>query len=347
MKIDPRRADGFIAKPDAAVRAILLYGPDAGLVRERMNLLTRNIAGSVDDPFRVTEFAADALREDPARLRDEAASLALTGGRRVVRIRDAGDSAGALFDEWLENSVGDALVIVTAGELAARSKLRAAFEESDHAAAVACYADEDAALDRLVRDTLKSAGFTVTPEALDWLIDHLGGDRELSRRELEKLVTYLGPAGNGRAVSVEDVAASVGDTAAFDLDELIYAAADGDQAVLQRIFAQLTAEGTSPISILTAASRHLVRLHDVRGRAAEGRGIDQAMMALRPPVFFKFKDRFRAQANRFTDTFLARGLELVTEAEMTAKSTDMPAAAVVERALIQIAQAAKAAQRGR
>jgi len=347
MKIDSRRIDGFIAKPDVAVRAVLLYGPDAGLVRERMNLLTRNIAGGIDDPFRVTEFGADVLRDDPARLRDEAASLALTGGRRVVRIRDAGDSVGALFDEWLEEDIGDALIVVTAGELAARSKLRLAFEDSDRAAAVACYPDEDAALDRLVRDTLKSAGFAASPEALDWLIDHLGGDRELSRRELEKLVTYLGPGGSGRAVSLEEVAASVGDTAAFDLDELIYAATDGDQPGLQRIFAQLTAEGMSPISILTATSRHLMRLHDVRGRANDGRSVDQAMMAMRPPVFFKFKERFRAQVGRFNEAFLARGLELVTEAEMTAKSTDMPTAAVVERALIQIAQAAKSAQRGR
>ena len=49
MKIQPTRVEGFIAKPDAKVRAVLLYGPDAGLVRERMNALTRNIAGSTDD----------------------------------------------------------------------------------------------------------------------------------------------------------------------------------------------------------------------------------------------------------------------------------------------------------
>jgi DNA polymerase-3 subunit delta len=96
---------------------------------------------------------------------------------------------------------------------------------------------------------------------------------------------------------------------------------------------------------LTAAARHLVRLHEVRGRVADGRGLDQALAALRPPLFFKLKPRFQAQAQRWNETLLARGLGLLTEAEMAAKSTDMPSAAIVERALIQIAQAARSAQR--
>ena len=69
------------------------------------------------------------------------------------------------------------------------------------------------------------------------------------------------------------------------------------------------------------------------------------MMSLRPPVFFKFKTRFQAQANRWNESLLARGLGVLTEAEMAAKSTDMPTEAIIERALIQIAQAARSARR--
>lgn len=347
MKIQPARAEAFIARPEPAVRAVLLYGPDAGLVRERLNALTRAVAGSVDDPFRVSECGVDALQSDPARLRDEAAALALTGGRRVVRVRDAGDGSAALFAAWFEDAVGESLVIATAGDLGSRSKLRAAFEEAENAAAIACYGDDDEAIGRLARDALKAANLSIGGEALECLVDHLGGDRELSRREIEKLIVYMGAGASGRTVSERDVLACVGDTAAYDLDGLIFAMADGDQAAVQRSFGRLTAEGTSPIGILTAAARHLVRLHEVRGKLADGRSLEAAMMGLRPPVFFKVKARFQAQAGRWTEALLARGLGLLLEAEMAAKSTDMPATAIVERALIQIAQAARAAARGR
>ncbi len=345
MKIQNHRADGFISKPDTNVRAVLIYGPDAGLVRERLNTITKSIAGSVDDPFRVSEFDAGALKDDPARLRDEAASMALTGGRRVVRIRDATDTVAELCGKWLASATGDAMVVFAAGDLPARSKLRLAFEEADNAAAVPCYADDNEAISRLVREMLKTAGLSISGDALDWLVDHLGGDRELTRREIEKLIMYVGGNAAGRTISEDDVLACVGDTSAVDLDGLIYAMADGDQATVQRIYARLTAEGTSAIGILTAASRHLVRLHEIRGKVADGRGLDSAMMSLRPPVFFKFKGRFQAQANRWTESLLARGLGVLTEAELAAKSTDMPTEAVIERALIQIAQAARSAAR--
>ncbi len=338
MKITSR-ADAFVAKPDAKIRAVLIYGPDAGLIRERLNLMTKAIVGSTDDPFRVSEFSADILNADPARLRDEAGALAFTGGRRVVRIRDAGDSLGELFATYLDEAAGDSLVLVTGGELSPRSKLRIAFEESLNGAALPCYADNAEALDTVIRGALKMAGLNITPEALSWRSDRLGGDRELSRRELEKLILYMGADTNqsGGTVTEDDVLACIGDTAAFGLDDLTFALGDGDQVSVQRVFGRLTAEGTPPVSILTSVARHFMRLHETRGRMAEGKTADQAAMVLRPPVFFKFKARFSGQARWWNEKLITRGLEILMEAEMAAKSTDIPTEAVVERALIKLA----------
>ncbi|MDX2143721.1 MAG: DNA polymerase III subunit delta [Rhodospirillaceae bacterium] len=353
MKITPARAESFLAKP-GDVRAILLYGPDAGLVRERMNALTKTVAGSVDDPFRVTEFAASVLRDTPGRLGDEAAALSFTGGRRVVRCRDADGDArlettvANVFEAYFEHGVGEALVIVTAGNVGGRSKLVQVFEAANGGAAVACYADEGQTLDRVIRETLKASGLTATPDALAWLSDRLGGDRELSRRELEKLAMYMGgPGDTPRNVTEDDARACIGDTAALELDDLIYAMGDGDQATVQRVYGRMMDEGASPIMVLGAAARHLLRLHETRGRMNDGKSLDQALMALRPPPFFKVKARFQHQASTWSEALIARGLDLLNEAEMRAKSTDMPAEAVAERALMQITQAAKGARRAR
>jgi len=120
--------------------------------------------------------------------------------------------------------------------------------------------------------------------------------------------------------------------------------ADGDQQTVQRVFGRMMAEGTSPISILTAAARHLMRLHQICG-VSDSESLDQAIMKLRPPVFFKRKGQFKNQAGRWNPKLLARGLEVLTTAELQAKSTDMPGQALIERALMQIATAAKAVRR--
>lgn len=336
MKITANRADAFVSKPDPAVRAVLIYGPDAGLIRERLNNLTQVVAGALDDPFRVSEFPGEQLRDDPARLGDEAAALALTGGRRVVRIRDAADTVAKVFTDFLDDPVGDALVLVTAGDLTPRSKLRAAFEKADSGAALPCYADDAQSIAGLVRAALKAEGLQIAPEALGWLTDHLGGDRAQTRREIEKLILYMGA--ESKTVSEDDVIACIGDNAALSMDDLIFAVGDGDQAQVQRVYGRLMAEAVSPISALTAAARHLTRLHETRGRMAEGKNAEQAAASLRPPVFFKHKKRFQTQAARWNEALLGRGLEILMDAELAAKSTDMPANALVERALIQLAQ---------
>ena len=68
---------------------VLLYGEDAGMIRDRAEALVRAVAGSLDDPFLVTELPREEIR----RLPDEAAGLSLMGGRRVVRVRDVTDAA--------------------------------------------------------------------------------------------------------------------------------------------------------------------------------------------------------------------------------------------------------------
>ena len=344
MKVQAGRADAFARSPDDNATAVLVYGPDLGLIRERVEALVTSVLKDEADPFRLTDIDGDTIRSDPARLADEAAALALTGGRRVVKVRDATDTIAKTVEWFLDDPIGDALVVFAAGDLGPRSILRKIFEKANNAAALPCYADDARDLDQVVRDTLKESGLSVEPDALAWLVDHLGGDRGLSRKELEKLALYKG-TDDGPVITMDDAMACIGDTAAFDMDDLVYAIGDGEQPTVQRVYGRMMAEGTNPISVLTAASRHLMRLHQVLGLYSDGGAMDQAMMKLRPPVFFKRKGQFKSQAGRWNAALLARGLELLTTAELQAKSTDMPARALIERALMQVAAAAKSARR--
>ena len=273
MKIPPARADTFLAKPDPAIAAVLIYGPDDGLVRERAKRLATAVAEDPKDPFRVVEFRANALRDDPARLADEAAAQSLTGGRRVVRIQDAGDRMSSVFSEFLAaapSDYGGALVIVEAGELGPRSSLRKLFETSAAGAAVPCYNDTPQTIAELVRSTLTERGLSITPDGLAYLLDRLGSDRLVTRSELEKLVLYAGSDEEKTEITLEDAAACIGDLAGLDTDDTIYAAAEGDFAGFDRGFGRLMLEGASPVAVLRAAQRHAQRLHRSRRRDRAG-----------------------------------------------------------------------------
>jgi DNA polymerase-3 subunit delta len=343
MKIDARSADRFAQNPDPKVRAVLLYGPDAGLVRERAEKLTQSVVEDPKDPFRVAEISSSLLKEDPARLNDEAAAISFGGGRRVLRVLDPEDGLTGLFEAFLHDLPGDALVVVEAGDLPPRSKLRGLFEKAETGAALACYRDEERNLEQVIRESLKQEGLTCAPDALTFLRDHLGSNRQVTRRELEKLATYKGRGGG--EVLLEDALACVGDSAFLTLDDLSQAVADGNLPALERILEKAYAEGANAISILRAVSGHFMRLASARSHMDAGKSAEQAMSQLRPPVFFKLKGPFGRQLSLWGSPALGQAVNRLLEAELACKRTGAPADLLTSRALFEIA--ARAPKRGR
>ncbi len=338
MKITGRAIESFLERPSPEIAAALVYGPDEGLVKERADRLTRAAAGSLDDPFRVALLEGGKLAADPARLADEAMAQSLTGGRRAVRVSGASDSLAELLESFLADVGGDSLVILEADDLGPRSALRRLFEGAKRAAALPCYRDEGAGLEGLVRDRLKQEGLAVTAEALDYLTAHLGSDRGITNRELEKLALYMATPGVAKRVELADAEAIVGDSALLAQDDLVYAIGDGELGALDRAFARNLAEGAAPISLIRATARHFLRLQWAAARVRGGEPLEAAMKALRPPVFFRYEARFRRQLQRWTAAPLADALERLIEAERRCKRTGMPAAAIARQVFIGIAR---------
>jgi len=338
MKIAARRAEAFAASPDPAALAILVYGPDRGLVSERLARLTATVLDTPDDPFRLAELDMATLRDDPARLSDEARALAFGGGRRVVRLREAGDAAAGPIEAYLTAAAadggGDALILVEGGDLGPRAKLRRLFEGAANAAALPCYADEGADLERFARETLSAQDVAIGADALAYVAARLGPDRGVNRGEVEKLALY---AGRGGRIEIADVEAALGDSAAVDLEAVVLAAGDGDAAGLDRALERAYRDGTAPIAVLRAAQRHFQRLQLASALVAAGKAADQAMAALRPPVFFKVKTRFRGQIGLWSPERAGAALMRLGEAELACKSADAPAEAICGRALMQLA----------
>lgn len=341
MKLKAEQFAGLAKAPPADLRAVLLFGPDLGQVRERAAVLVKAVAGDLADPFRVAELPAEALAADPARLSDEARALSLTGGRRAVRVRGAGNALAEALEGVLDDPAGAAgLVVLEAGELGTRDRLRKLCEEHRAAAALGCYPDAEEDLARLVLAACKARRLEIEPAALEFVVERLGADRLASRGEVEKLLLYKGEGGG--SVTLADAEAVVGDGAPLALEDVALAAASGDQARLDRVLPKCFAAGESPVAILRAVLRHLQRLHLAAALVGRGQPPEQAMKALRPPVFFKQIPAFRAQLRQWSPDRLARGLELVNQAELDCKSTDMPTRAICARALMRVAQAARA-----
>jgi len=342
MKIVPAAAGRFLAAPPENLRACLFYGPDGGLVRERAGVLARRIVEDLSDPFRVSLLTGAALSESPGRLADEAATLCLTGETRVVRADGIGDAALEAVELLLSRSEASTLVVLEAGELPARSKLRKLLEDAADAAAIACYADDAATLETVIRSTVEEAGLKISPDAVAFLGNRLGADRQITRQELEKLVLYTKDAGE---VTLDDAAQCCGQNAILTMDDLCDAVATGNIPAVIAGLDRLFDEGVNPVTVLRAVQRHLQRIQMTAARIASGIPADQAIKALKPPLFFKRTPAFRRATQAWTVGRAGSALGGLCDAEAACKSGVAPADPVCANTLITIARAAAAGSR--
>ena len=341
MRIPPARADRFCTAPDAAVRLVLIYGSNEGLVRARAEACIKAVAEDADDPFRVTSLDPALLRDEPGRLADEAAALSLIGGRRAVRLRGATEAVVPAIRSCLALPATESLVVAEAGPLTPRSGLRKLCEQEASLAAIACYDESAEGAARLIEAFCSARKIKAAPETVDWLAERLGSDRRQIESAVEKLAVYLGEGGPEGGMLTQEVAeACVGDATEASADEVARLALSGDREGLDRAMTRALYGGVQPITILRAAARRLARLHLAVAALEGGASRADAMGSLKPPVFPRERAAFGQEMARWPSARAARALGLLTRAERDCKVSGGTPEAICWQALLRIARAA-------
>ncbi len=339
VKVPANKIDGFLRTLDPSIRSVLFYGPDEGQVRERAKALSVSICPDQDDPFRMADIAPSSLKDDPAKVVDECSAIAFGGGQRVVRISGLTDAQAGPVLKYVTDPIGDSVLIVTAGTLAPKSKLRAAFETTNTAAAIACYPLEGNRLKATLQGAFQSEKVDIDHDALELLASLLADDTASLRSEVEKLCIYA--LSGDQPISIDDVRKSCGDQSAHTAFELAHAVAEGNHPTIQDITDRLLVSGDNPIAIVRNVSRHFDRLLQARGNADQGAPLDAAIKSLRPPVFFKDAGRFRQQVGLWSSQGLLMAITRLLDIEKSCKTTGSPAAIMLQRGLLEIASLAK------
>lgn len=329
-----REIDSYLARPDPARPIVLLYGPDAGLVRERAEALLASAVDDPGDPFSLVRLDGDELSAEPSRLVDEALTIPLFGGRRAIRVRAGSRSFASGIDALAEVPLKDCRIVIEAGELRAESPLRKACERAKTAVAIACYPDTERDLAKLIDDELKLSNLRIAPDARAVLMGLLGGDRQASRNELRKLTLYAHGKGE---VTLDDVMVVVSDASELKIDPIVDSAFAGNAAAVESEFAKAMVAGTYPGVIISAAQRHAAWLHKCAIAIAEGTPASAVLEGGFPRLHFSRKASVEAALRNFDAARLLVIIDQLATAALETRKQAALAAVIAQRALLSIA----------
>jgi DNA polymerase III subunit delta len=328
--------DAFLTRLDRARPVVLVYGPDAGLVSERVNAIIKASVDDPSDPFSLVRLESEEVAANPGRLIEEAQTIPLFGGRRAVWVKAGSRNIAPAVEELFTLPKSECRVVIEAGDLRRSAPLRTIVERAKNAAALPCYPDGEAALDRLIDAEMHAAGLSLRPEARDILKPLLGGDRIGSRNEIRKLALY---AHGGGEVGVADVTAVVADASALAVDDLVDTAFAGRPPDLERELAKARTAGTPAGSIFYAAQRQLAQLHRWRSMIEGGERF--SLDAVMPPGQFRRKPQVEAALKRWTAARLAAAMAELAAAVLASRKTPALADTIAEGALLSLAVEAR------
>lgn len=335
----------FLSRPDAAVRCALIYGRDAGVVRDRGHQLAAKLVPNPDDPFDVALLTEQDLADDGGRLEGELAAQSLMGGRRLVRLRltaekPAGDKLAA--EALVRHAAGelnpDAFFLIEAGNLGRDSALRKAAEKANEAAAIPCYEDEPGDVARLVRETLAMDNVSLNPDALNLFVARMPKERGVARQEIERLALYLGPGSNTSATpaDLEPFLGVEPEASLFDAASDAFGGRLGEAQAGLRRAAQ---EGESGPAAVRAIGMHLAKLRRTLTLHKAGAGLPEAAKA--SGVFWKQEREFLRQARAWTLDDLDGVHPLILDADRLCKTAGSPDRLIAERLALTVAGRAK------
>jgi DNA polymerase-3 subunit delta len=336
MKLPPREASGYFAKPDPAKTGILIYGEDAMRVAlKRQELIAALIGPEGEAEMRLTRIPAADLRKEPALLGDAIKAVGFFPGARVAFVEDANDTVikpiAAAVEDW---QPGDAQIVVTGGQLQAKSALRKLFEGHPNAYAAALYNDPPSRAE--IEAELTRAGLARPDGTAMEMLTSLSRDLDPGdfRQTLEKIALYK--LGDAAPLSPDEVALCAPGSTEADLDDVLNIVAEGRMGEIGPVMSRLGAQGTAAVTLLIMTTRHFRALH---AAASDPGGVSQGMGRLRPPVFGPRRDRMARQASEWGMHRLEQALQMLLETDLSLRSAGhhVPALAIVERAFIRLA----------
>ncbi|MGC1496203.1 MAG: DNA polymerase III subunit delta [Sulfitobacter sp.] len=326
MKLTPRDANAYFARPDATKTGLLIYGSDAMRVAlKRQEFLKSLLGKDAEEEMRLTRMQAAELRREPAMLLDAVKAVGFFPGPRAAFVEDANDNiAKILIDALADWQPGDAQIVVSGGDLKKTSKVLKAFETHKNAFAAAIY---DNPPDRTeIERILNEARLTPEPDAMAALSELARAiDPGDFRQTVEKITLYK--LNDTSPLTADDVAACAPTSTEAEVDDILHVVAEARAGDIGPVMNKLQGQGVNPVTLTIMAIRHFRTLY----RIAANPGA---------PIYgVRDRDRATRQAKNWGAAKLETALGVLTDTDLTLRSAGQhaPALALVERAFIRLA----------
>ena len=291
---------------------ILLYGKNEGLQNETVEkTFIADFKGSIN------KYDENEFINSYETISSEILTKSLFDEKKILIISRVGERILKYIEEISDRNIEDIVIILRAGLLEKRSKLRIFFEKSKKLAIIPFYEDDARTLSSLANEYLNKNKIKLSRESINLLVGRSSGSRENLKKELSKIFNY---SQSNKEITFEVVKKLSNLAENFGVNELADNYLSKNKKNIIKILNENNYSDDDCILILRTILNKSKRLLNILENYKKNENLDDVISKTKPPIFWKDKEVVKRQANTWELKDLKTKMFQINEVETLVKS---------------------------
>ena len=247
------------------------------------------------------------------------------------------DKINNLVDEILEKKIDDLVLVLNAGVLEKKSKIRSLFEKNKKTICVPFYEDNNQTLSEIVNKFFRLSEIKLSQELINMIVQRSRGDRQNLNNELEKIRNFLK---NRKKISSDDLLKLTNLAENYSVSELV----DNCLAKNKRRTINIINENNYSVEDCILIIRTFLlkskRLLKLINEMEKNKSIDNTISSFRPPIFWKDKEIIKQQIKSWSYNNIENLLYKINQTELLIKKNSANSINILANFIIEQATTA-------
>ena len=290
-------------------KIILFYGENQGLKEE----FKKNIKEANKNNEKLNLLQDEIIKNENL-LINEISNKSLFNNKKIIFIDQVNEKILNIIEEMAED-VSDEKIVIFAGNLDKKSKLRSYFEKSKLCGIVACYQDNEITIKKIITNKLSDYQGLST-QVINFIIQNTGLDRSKVNNEIEKIKSCF----LEKKINLEKIDLLLNIKTNDDFNKLKDEALKGNKIKTNKLLADTVFEPESNINYLNSINQRINKLYEIEKMKQNNSNTETLVSSLKPPIFWKDKPVLIEQTNKWNKNKIKKALEKTYTVELQIKT---------------------------
>ena len=251
---------------------------------------------------------------------------------KLVIISRVSDKIKNIVEEIIEKEVCDLTLILNAGILEKKSKLRSLFEKDKKIFCIPFYEDNNQTLSGIINKFFRDNKTPISQQSINLIVQRCRGDRQNLQNELEKIRSFIKDKSK---IEAEDIIKLTNLAENYSVSELI----DNCLAKNKKRIAHILNENNYSLEDCVLIIRTLLikakRLLKLNKELKIKDSIDVVISTFKPPIFWKDKEIIKRQMINWSSENIEDLIYKISETELLIKKNSISSVNILSNFIIE------------